>query len=69
MIDGNGNVVFGNDNWQESQQREIEQTTIPPSNAAESAMVVTLLPGNYTAVVRGKNGTSGVGIVEVYNIE
>ncbi len=32
-------------------------------------MVVTLLPGNYTAVVRGKNGTSGVGIVEVYNIE
>jgi hypothetical protein len=69
LIDGNGNVLLENDNWQGIQQREIEQTTIPPSHAAESAMVVTLVPGSYTAIVRGKNGASGVGIVEVYNLE
>ena len=67
--DANGELLRENDNWQGIQQGEIEATTIPPANAAESAIVATLLPGNYTAIVRGKNGTSGVGVVEVYNIE
>ena len=68
LRDANGELLIENDNWQGFQQGEIEATTIPPANAAESAIVATLLPGNYTAIVRGKNDTSGVGVVEVYNL-
>ena len=43
-------------------------TTIPPSNDLESAIVRDLAPGNYTAIVRGVNNTTGVGLVEAYNL-
>ena len=57
-----------NDDWQSSQQAEIEATGLAPTDIHESA-VVTLLPsGNYTAIVRGKNNTTGVALTEVYNI-
>ena len=68
LIDGNGDVVRGNDNWQESQESEIKATTIPPSDPAEAAILAVLPPGNYTAVVRGKSAGTGVGLVEVYNV-
>jgi hypothetical protein len=42
--------------------------TIPPANDLESALVRTLAPGNYTAIVRGKNDGAGVALVEVYNL-
>jgi uncharacterized delta-60 repeat protein len=64
----NGDLVRENDNWQESQQPEIEATTIPPSDPAEAAIIASLPSGNYTAVVRGKNNGAGVGLVEVYNV-
>jgi hypothetical protein len=48
-----------------SQQAEVEATTLQPSNDSESALVRTLTPGNYTAIVRGKNNTTGTAIVEV----
>jgi hypothetical protein len=69
LRDANGGLLRENDNWQADQQGEIEATTIPPTNAAESAIVATLTPGNYTAIVRGKNETTGVALVEVYNIQ
>jgi hypothetical protein len=69
LRDTNGALMRQNDNWQESQQTEIESTRIPPGNAAESAIVATLMPGNYTAIVRGKNNTTGVGLVEVYDLD
>lgn len=68
LRDNNGELVRENDNWQESQQPEIEATAIPPSDPAESAIVATLPSGNYTAVVRGKNDSRGVGLVEVYSV-
>ena len=68
LFDAEGNVVRENDNWQESQQAEIEATTIPPNDPAESAIIAVLPPGNYTAVVRGNNEGTGVGLVEVYNV-
>ncbi|MDQ3119855.1 MAG: hypothetical protein M3Q89_09865, partial [Verrucomicrobiota bacterium] len=68
LRDANGQLVRENDNWQGSQQGEIEATTIPPSHAAEAAIVAQLAPGTYTAIVRGKNDTTGVGLVEVYNV-
>jgi hypothetical protein len=52
-----------------SQEADIRATTIPPTNDLESALIATLPPGNYTAIVRGKNNTTGVGLVEVYNLQ
>jgi uncharacterized delta-60 repeat protein len=68
LRDNNGALVRENDNWQDSQRAEIEATTIPPSDPAESAIVATLPPGNYTAIVRGQADGTGVGLVEVYNV-
>ena len=75
LHDGSGTTIATNDNWKiddqtgQSQQAEIEATTIPPKNDLESALVATLAPGNYTAIVRGAGNTTGVGLVEVYNLQ
>ena len=74
LHDGNGGTIATNDNWkvndqtQQSQESAVKATTIPPANDLESAIVTTLSPGPYTAVVRGKNGGTGVALVEVYNL-
>jgi hypothetical protein len=68
LVDANGNVLRTNDDWQQTQQGDIEATGVPPTHMAEAAIVATLLPGSYTAVVRGNNGTTGVGLVEVYKV-
>jgi hypothetical protein len=59
-----------NDNWRDNptQEAAIIATGIPPANDLESAIVVTLNPGTYTAVVTGKNGTSGVALIEAYDL-
>jgi len=57
-------VLFRSD----TQQTAIEATGLAPTDDKESAIDVTLPPGNYTGVVRGKNDTIGVGLVEVYDI-
>ena len=62
-----GALLQQNDDWKESQQAEIEATGLQPSNDRESALVTTLVPGNYTAPLTGKGGTTGVGTVEVYD--
>jgi sugar lactone lactonase YvrE len=74
LRDSSGALVAANDNWKtrpdgSSQQAEIEATTIPPTNDLESAIIATVAAGNYTAIVRGKNNTTGVGLVEVYNLQ
>jgi hypothetical protein len=66
LHNGNGDVIASDDNWKDSQQADIEATGIPPTNDLESAIVATLAPGNYTAIVRGKSNTTGVALVEVY---
>jgi hypothetical protein len=59
-----------NDNWQDdpAQAVAIIATGIPPTNTLESAIDVTLLPGTYTAIISGKNNTTGVGLIEVYDL-
>jgi hypothetical protein len=69
LHDNDGNTVATDDNWKDSQQGDVEATTIPPSNDLESAIVRTLVPGNYTAVVRGMNNSTGIAVVEVYNLQ
>jgi hypothetical protein len=67
LHDGNGALLQSNDNWRTGgQEAEIIATTIPPSDDLESAIVRILDPGNYTAIVRGVNNTTGVALVEVY---
>ena len=57
-----------NDNWKSDQQAEIEATGIPPSNDLESAIVRTLDPGSYTAILRGKGDATGIGVVQAYDL-
>lgn len=68
LYNGQGNVVATNDNWQDSQAAEIEGTTIPPNDPREAAILRPLTPGAYTAIVRGKNNTTGVALIEAYQI-
>ena len=68
LRDGNGSVIRSNDNWRSDQEQEIINTSIPPANDLESAMI-EMLPANgaaYTAIVRGVGDSTGVALVEVY---
>jgi hypothetical protein len=62
-------VTITNDNWRDTQEAEIQATGIPPTNNLESAISATLAPGGYTAIVKGKNNSSGVALVEVYDLQ
>jgi hypothetical protein len=68
LHDGNGVTLASNDNWKDTQQAQIQATGYAPSNDTESAIVQTLAPGGYTAIVRGKNNTTGVALVEIYGL-
>jgi hypothetical protein len=65
LHDTNGGLVTSNDNWQEH-EAEVNATLLAPSDPRESAIVARLYPANYTAIVRGKNGATGVALVEAY---
>ncbi|MDQ6625100.1 MAG: putative Ig domain-containing protein [Verrucomicrobiota bacterium] len=66
LRDHDGNLIATNDNWPSDQKAEIEATGIPPKNPQESAIVWTLTPQAYTAVVRGANNSTGIALVEIY---
>ncbi|MEY2491587.1 MAG: hypothetical protein QOH24_538 [Verrucomicrobiota bacterium] len=69
LHDGTGAIIATNDNWKDAQQADITATGLAPTNDFESAILQTLAPGAYTAIVRGKNGGTGVGLVEVYDAD
>jgi hypothetical protein len=66
LVNADGALIAFNDDWKESQQAQIQATGLAPTNDNESAILRTLGPGVYTAIVRGRNMTTGVGLVEVY---
>lgn len=66
LHDGNGALLASNDNWRSDQEAEITATGMAPPNEAESAIVRTLPPALYTAIVRGVHETNGIALVEVY---
>jgi hypothetical protein len=68
LHDGNGVAIAFNDNWGDTQRDEIEATGIPPGDSREAAILASLPPGPYTAVVAGRDGGVGVGLVEVYKL-
>jgi uncharacterized protein YggT (Ycf19 family) len=78
LHDSNGRLIASNDDWQHTiigrfigngQVRDIIASGLAPTDGRESAMVVELPAGNYTAIVRGVNDTTGVALVEVYDLE
>ena len=78
LHDGTGALIASNDNWQTTviggiittnQVSAIQNSGHSPSQPSESAIIATLPPGNYTAIVRGVNNTTGVALVEVYDLQ
>jgi len=69
LRDSSGTLLQANDNWKDTQEQAIRDTTLAPTNDLESAIVAPLQPGAYTAVVSGKNNTTGIGVVEVYDLQ
>jgi hypothetical protein len=77
LYDSTGALIASNDNWVTTiiggiittdQVAAIRASGYAPSNVMESAMIVSLPPGNYTAIVRGVNNTTGIGLVDVYDL-
>jgi hypothetical protein len=69
-VHGSGSfATITNDNWRDTQQNQIAATGLPPTNDFESAIDATLVPGAYTALVKGKNNTAGVALIEVYDLD
>ena len=69
LHDSSGTLLASNDDWQTSQEQQLEATGLAPENPNESAILTTLVPGSYTAVVSGVGESSGVAIVEVYQVD
>jgi Fibronectin type III domain len=65
---GNDRILATNDNWRDTQESDITGTGLAPANDAEAAIVLSLPPGGYTAILTGANGGTGVGLIEVYDL-
>jgi hypothetical protein len=63
-----GSPLGVNDNWQDTQQAEIQATGIPPQDLREAAIIATLSPGAYTTTLADASGATGVGLVEIYDL-
>ena len=62
-------IVLVNNNWKDTQQTEISATGLPPTNDFEAAIVTVLEPGSYTVILSGQSGTSGIGLIEAYDLD
>ena len=68
LRDGQGSLLAANDDWRSDQEQEIIATGLAPQDNRDSVILTTLFPTSYTAIVRGKSDTTGIGLVEIYNI-
>jgi uncharacterized protein (DUF1800 family) len=69
LHDANGATLAQNDNWRAGQEQEIEASTLAPTDDREPALIASLAQGNYTAIVRGANNTSGIALLEMYDLD
>jgi hypothetical protein len=67
LHDSNGGVKI-NDNWRSDQEAEIQQSGLAPKDDRESAIIVTVPAGNYTGIIRGAGGSTGIGLIEIYDL-
>ncbi len=68
IFDGNSTMIGTNNNWQDTQGAEITATPFAPTDVREAAIIMTLAPGAYTAILSGAGGSTGIGLVEVYDL-
>lgn len=70
LRDNNGALLISNDDWQDNpaQGAQLSALGLAPQAPAESGICVSLPPGAYTAILAGKNGGTGIGLVEMYNV-
>jgi hypothetical protein len=66
LRDAEGNLLAANDDWRSDQEQEIIAAGLAPNDDRDSAIIATLFPTSYTAIVRGKNNCAGIGLVEIY---
>ena len=64
-----GSLIFANNDWRDSQQTDIETSTLAPVDDREAAIIAILQPGSYTAIVSGNNNTTGAALVEIYDLD
>src|SRR5438045_8266514 len=70
LFDGAGTPLFTNDDWMNSPQKQaIIDSGLPPNDPKESAIVATLQPGNYTAIMSGVGTATGIGVVELFDLD
>jgi hypothetical protein len=67
LRDGNGALIVANNDWRDTQETALQNVGLAPTDDAESAILVSLAPGGYTAMVKGADGGTGNGLLEVYN--
>ena len=69
LRDASGTLLASNDDWRSAQEQEIIATGLAPQNERDSATVATLLPTSYTAILQGKNGATGIALIEIYKLD
>lgn len=69
LHDGTGATIATNDDWRATQEQDIIDTGLEPTDDKESAIVTELASGSYTAIVKGVNDTSGIALVEIYDLD
>jgi acetyl esterase/lipase len=68
LVDAQGSTLFSNDDWQDTQAADILDSGLAPSDTREATILISLAPGNYTALLSDTDGAIGVGLLEIYNI-
>ena len=68
LHDGNGALIQANNDWRDTQEVALQNTGLAPTNSLESAILISVPPGNYTAILKGADGGTGNGLVEVYKL-
>ena len=66
--DASGTLMAANDNWRSDQEAAITETGLAPNDDLDAATLCALIPGNYTAIVRGAGESSGIALVEIYDL-
>lgn len=69
LYDAAGNLLLGNNDWQDTQAQALRDANLAPTNDLESAILATLGPGAYTTILRGNSNATGIGLVEVYDLQ
>ena len=71
LRDSNGALLIANDNWQDDLVSAAQLTAhgLAPQNSLESGIFASLPPGAFTAILAGKDSGTGIGLVEIYNVQ